>query len=110
MAVASIVVKLSFILQCGSCLSNLRPGSTGTIKNYGNSSCLWLLQAEDRTAEIQLVCRHIILPTCKVRLSEETGETGETDQPVSRAEPALEPGVEKYQAWTMFSSSLPAGT
>merc|ERR1711874_132266 len=54
---------------CGSCLSRLRPGSTGTINNYGNSSCLWLLHAEDRRTEIQLVCRHINLPSCKSRAS-----------------------------------------
>ena len=112
MAGIVVVEKLCFILQCGSCLSSLRSGSTGTINNYGNSSCLWLLQAEDRTAEIQLVCRHINLPTCKVRAvsvrCEETGETGETDPPVIRAEEAVEP--EWSPAWTMFSSSLPAGT
>ena len=55
-----------FTTQCGSCLARLVPGSSGTLKNHGNSSCLWLLHAEDRTAEIQLVCRQINLPTCKV--------------------------------------------
>ena len=50
---------------CGSCLSRLRPGSRGTIYNSGNSSCVWLLHT-DTTAEIELVCRQINLPSCKV--------------------------------------------
>ena len=55
----------STLYGCGSCLSRLRPGSRGTITSSGNSSCVWLLHT-DTTAEIQLVCRQINLPSCKV--------------------------------------------
>ena len=56
---------------CGSCLSRLRIGESGSLTNTGDSSCLWLLHTEHTGARIRLQCHNIQLPSCRVRFSED---------------------------------------
>ena len=52
---------------CGSCLSRLKLGDSGSLSNSGNRSCLWLLHTEHTGARIKIECDNIQLPSCRVR-------------------------------------------